>query len=315
MIKRTHFLVTRLVMLLLVINIGVVTAELKSTRKLTSTEAAAALLEPWLSDDAPGVAVAVMQNGDTVFSAGRGLANLEFEAPITPETVFNVASVSKQFTAFASLLLVSEGKIALEDDIRSYLPELQEMESKIKLGHLLDHMSGVREHTVLTEMSGWLEDDIRTNNQIMRLLARQKTLNFEPGTRYEYSNSGYFLLSQIIERVSGQSFSDFAKEHIFEPLGMNQTQFYTDRSEWISGRADSYATGREGFRKFISVSENTGSTGLHTTAMDLLKWARNFETRQLGTDQVFSLMQQRTTTAYGEPAILGRGKRSLRNLS
>lgn len=270
--------------------------------------AAQALLEPWSSDAAPGVAVAVSLDGETVFASGLGVANLEYDAPITPETIFHAASVSKQFTAFSIMLLASEERLSLDDDIRLYLPELQDRGRSVTIRHLLDHMSGYREVGVLAGMAGWLEDDIRTNEQYIRLIAKQAGENFAPADHIEYSNTGYFLLSQIVERVSGETFHDFTQQHIFEPLGMANTHFSTDRATLIPGHAESYTPGADGFRKFHLISEDTGSTGLKTTALDLLKWAENFTTRTVGNEAVFALMAERTEAADGKPAIFGRGQ-------
>lgn len=269
---------------------------------------AEALLEPWDDDKSPGVAIAISLDDEIVFSSGLGLANLEYDAPITPNTVFHSASVSKQFTTFSILLLVSEGRASLDDDIRLYLPELQDRGRTITIRHLLDHVSGYREVAVLAGMAGWLEDDVRTNDQYMRLIAKQSGENFAPNTHVEYSNTGYFLLSQIVERISGEAFDEFTNRRIFEPLEMKNTHFSLDRSNLISGRAESYIPTAEGFRKFHLISEDTGSTGLKTTAIDLLKWAENFETRTVGNEALFALMVERVSAENGAPSTFGRGQ-------
>lgn len=266
------------------------------------------LLEPWNDKTAPGVAVAVSLDGEIVFSSGVGLANLEHGVPITPETVFHAASVSKQFTAFSILLLVSENRLSLDDDIRLYLPELQDRGHLVTVQHLLDHLSGYREVAVLTGMAGWLEDDVRTNEQYMRLIARQTGENFAPNAHVEYSNTGYFLLSQIVERISGEAFDDFTKRRVFDPLGMTNTHFSLDRTKLIFGRADSYTLAADGFHNFPLISEDTGSTGLKTTTLDLLKWAENFETRKVGNNALFTLMAERVEAADGKASVFGRGQ-------
>lgn len=270
---------------------------------------AQALLAPWDDDMAPGVAVAVSLDGEIVFSSGVGLANLEYNVPITPDSVFHSASVSKQFTAFSMLLLVSEGRASVDDDIRLYLPELQDRGRVVTIQHLLDHVSGYREISVLAGMAGWLEDDIRTNEQYMRLIAKQTGENFAPNARVEYSNTGYLLLSQIVEQISGESFDEYTKSRIFGPLEMNSTQFSIDRTKLIPDHAESYAPNNsDGFRKSLLVAENVGSTGLKTTALDLLKWAENFETQIVGNETLFALMAERMDAANGELSIFGRGQ-------
>ena len=183
-------------------------------------QSAQAIIEPWVSTDAPGVSVAVSIDGEVVFARGAGMANLEHELALTPESVFQVASVSKQFTAFAALLLVSEGKVGLDVDIRTYIPELALPPQTITVRHLLDHTGGLREQGTLTAMAGWLDDDIRTREQVLEMITRQRGVNFEAGAEVEYSNTGYILLAEIVARVSETAFEDFAASRIFEPLGM-----------------------------------------------------------------------------------------------
>lgn len=266
------------------------------------------LLDAWEAGDAPGVAVSIMKDGEVVFSSGEGLANLEHNVPITPNTVFRVASVSKQFTAFSVLLLVSEGQLSLDDDIRTYFPELVDTGEMITVRHLLDHLSGLREVGVLTSIAGWLEDDIRTRDQVMKLLLRQDGLNFKPGEHFSYSNSGYFLLAELVEKVSGQSFAEFTQTRIFDPLGMSQTRFHTDRNMLVSGKATSYHPTREGYAPILLLTENVGSAGLLTTSEDLLKWADNFQNQTVGDESVFSMMATRVIAEDGVPAVFGRGQ-------
>ena len=280
-----------------------------TTNQLTSKiNATKTLLNTWQSDFAPGLAVGIMLNNKVVFSKGYGQANLEHMSPIFAKTVFHAASVSKQFTAFSILLLVSEGKINLNEDIRNYLPELKYKARKITVNHLLNHTGGFREISTLTLMAGWLDDDIRTNEQYMNLLSNQKGMNFNAGDHVEYSNSGYFLLSQIVERVSKISFFEFTKQRIFIPLEMNNTQFYVNRNLIIKNRADSYHVNGNKYEKLLLSSENIGSTGLQTTVIDLLKWTQNFNNPTIGNKQVLKLMAERSYASDNDPAIFSRGQ-------
>jgi CubicO group peptidase (beta-lactamase class C family) len=272
------------------------------------TQAAQALVEPWVSGTAPGVAVAVALDGELVWARGAGLASLEHGVPIAPDTVFQVASVSKQFTAFAVLLLASDGAISLDDDIRDYLPELAAPPQTITVRHLLDHAGGLREQGTLTAMAGWLDDDIRTRDQLLGLNARQRGVNFPAGSEIEYSNTGYTLLAEIVARVSDLSFDAFTRTRMFEPLGMTATRFRGDRNALIPDRATSYFPSGDSFAPIISAGETIGSTGLYTNALDLLTWSRNFETRQVGSDFVFEQMAERNHASNGAPAIFGRGQ-------
>jgi CubicO group peptidase (beta-lactamase class C family) len=184
----------------------------------------------------PGVAIAVVNDGKVVFTKGYGTANLEYDLPVTSKTVFQVASVSKQFTAFAIYLLEKHGKLTLEDDVRKYIRELPDVGKTVRIKHLLAHTSGVRDQAALMSLAGWRSGDVATTQNILTLLSRQKDLNFEPGSQYLYSNSGYALLAEIAARVSGQTFSQFTKKNIFEPLGMRDTQFYDDHERIVKNR-------------------------------------------------------------------------------
>lgn len=275
---------------------------------IETIERAEQILQPWVSDDAPGVSVALSWNDEVVFARGAGLANLEHEQPITPESVFQAASVSKQFTAFATLLLVFEGAIGLNDDIRDYVPELKETEKAVTVRHLLNHTSGLKERNTLARMAGWMADDIRTEAQYMELVSRQRGVNFAAGDEVEYSNTGYALLAEIVARVSGQSFQSFMEDRVFKPLDMNQTRFPQSRNAFIPRRASSYYPSRNGFKNVIAASEATGPTGLYTTSLDLLKWAENFETQKVGDPAIFEMMAARSKAANGDDATFARGQ-------
>lgn len=295
--------------LLSLIILAAVCASPAGARVSPSTgRAAAELVAPWVSDTAPGLAIAVMQDGKIVFHAEAGLADLAHAAPITEETVFHAASLSKQFTAFLVLSLAVEGELSLDDDIRLYLPELTAIASTVTIRHLLDHMGGLREQSSLRGMAGWSREDLVTPRQMLRLLSLQQGANFEPGAQVQYSNTGYGLLAEIVSRVSGKPFSAVAQERIFEPLGMSKTSFRNSLSRVIPNAAQSYAPGRNGFSHLALNYELLGSTGLQTTPSDLLKWAENFETQKIGDSRVFALMAERTSAANGEPAVHGRGQ-------
>jgi CubicO group peptidase (beta-lactamase class C family) len=279
-----------------------------SPTKLQALEDTTSILQPWVSDSAPGVAVAISVNDEVVFAKGAGLANLEHDTPIGADSVFQVASVSKQFTAFATLLLVSDGTLKLDEDIRTYLPELNQTSRVVTVAHLLDHMGGLRERNLLAAMAGWMEDDIQTEEQLFGLVARQDDVNFLAGDEVEYSNTGYALLAKIVSRVSGESFQSFMTNRVFSPLGMTQSKFLDSRHEIVRNRASSYAPAGDGFEKILSVQEAYGSTGLYTTALDLLKWAENFETQTVGGAAVFEMMAERASAANGKPSTFGRGQ-------
>tara|TARA_R110002049_G_scaffold242263_2_gene416085 strand:- start:244 stop:1680 length:1437 start_codon:yes stop_codon:yes gene_type:complete len=230
----------------------------------------------------PGVSIAVVKDGQTIFKRGYGSATLEYNVPITPKTIFHVASVSKQFTAFSIYLLKEQGKISLEDDISKYIPELPNYGKPIKINHLLSHTSGLRDQWALLTLAGWHLEDVITTEQILKLATNQKGLNFKTGTEFGYCNTNYTLLAEAVKRITGQSFADFAKENIFDPLGMNNTQFYDDFQKVVKNRAYSYEIrNNEYIKKELNYS-NVGPTSLFTTVEDLSKWVANFETHIVG---------------------------------
>ncbi|MFN4316300.1 MAG: serine hydrolase [Chitinophagaceae bacterium] len=259
------------------------------------------------SDKSPGAAVAIVKDGELILLKGYGMANLEHGIPITPQTVFNIASVSKQFTAFSIYLLAADGKISLNDDIRLYIPELPDYGKPIRIKHLLAHTSGLRDQAALHSLAGSLPGDIFSTQQVLKLVSRQRTLNFEPGTSFGYCNTGYTLLAEIIQRASGKTFAEFTHEKIFQPLGMNNTRFVDDHEQLIPNCAASYER-RDGryFEQSINNS-NPGPSNLYTTAEDLVKWVLNFEQPIVGSKDLIE--------RFNEPSILDNGKRVLLRVS
>ena len=252
-----------------------------------------AIFKPYDRPDSPGCALAVVKDGSVVYKRGYGMANLEYDIPITPATVFHTGSVSKQFTAFAIALLVSEGKIKLDDDIRKYLPEVPDFGKLITIRHLLHHTSGLRDQWELLAMAGWRLDDVITQEHILKMVHNQKELNFEPGAAHLYSNTGYTLLAVIVERVSGQPFRKFTMERIFQPLGMTSTHFHDDHEMVVKNRAYAYAPGPAGEFKLTALNyANVGATSLFTTAEDMAKWALNFEDQKVGGKSVIDQMHE-----------------------
>jgi CubicO group peptidase (beta-lactamase class C family) len=248
----------------------------------------------------PGVAVAVVKDGKIIFKKGYGTANLEYDTPITPKTVFQIASVSKQFTAFSIYLLEKQGKISLEDDIRKYVPEVPDFGKTVRIKHLLAHTGGIRDQWSLLTLAGWRMDDIITTEHILKIISRQKELNFEPGSQFLYSNSGYTLLAEVAARASGKTFAEYTKENIFAPLGMNDTQFYDDANRIVKNRAGSYEKVNGAYRKMNLNHSTVGATGLLTTVEDLSKWALNFESPKVGDAELIR--------RFNEPSLLNNGQ-------
>lgn len=224
----------------------------------------------------PGVSVTVLSGGKIVFSKGYGSANLEYGIPVRPATVFDIASLSKQVTAFAIATLIVRGEISMEDDVRKYIPELHDFGETVTIGHLLGHTSGLRDQNDLLNLLGYRDGDIIANEQVLALIFRQKALNFSPGKQFSYSNSGYTLLAQVVARVTKTPFPEWAQQHIFTPLGMKHTFFITDHAALIPGKAYSYGKSEHGFRKVPINSTNSGARGLQSTTEDFALWAANF---------------------------------------
>jgi CubicO group peptidase (beta-lactamase class C family) len=246
------------------------------------------LFSKWDKPDSPGGAVAVLKEGKVILKKVFGLANLEQNIAITPQTVFCIGSVSKQFTAFCVALLESRRQLSLDDDIRTHIPEMHDYGVPITIRHLILHTSGLRDHRMLIYLSGRETGELHGADEVLeKVLARQKIINFNPGDKYEYSNSNYFLLGEIVHRVSGKSLGEFARQNIFEPLGMNSTQYLDDYTRLIENRASSYyPSENDGYRNYIDTFDLVGSGGVYTTLDDLILWVRNFEKAKVGGPEV-----------------------------
>ena len=230
----------------------------------------------WAKPDAPGCAVAVSHNGKVVVNKAYGSADLERDVPITPNTVFDAASVSKQFVSAAVLLLVEDGKLSLTEDIRKYVPQLPDYAHKITVDHLMTHTSGVRDWTGIMPMTAGHDD-------ALAITLRQRGLNFAPGEEFSYSNSGFVLLKEIVARVSGMSFDDFTRKRLFEPLGMKNTAYRADLRRVVKNRALAYEKGPNGWSMAIKLDNvRGGQGGLLSTASDLLIWNDALTNSRLG---------------------------------
>jgi CubicO group peptidase (beta-lactamase class C family) len=265
------------------------------------TDQVDALFEKWDRRDSPGCALGIIENGRFVYQRGYGLANLEYDIPITTSSVFRTGSVSKQFAAMAILLAAEEGKLSMDDDIRKHIPELPQYDPPVTIRHMIHHTSGLRDYLVLMNLAGKRDEDYYTNEEVMERLVKQKRLNFAPGDEYLYSNTGYFLLSQIILRATGKTLREWAEEKMFEPLDMASTHFHDDPREIVKNRASGYRR-REGggFEIDMTSLEMVGDGGVFTTIDDLLKWDRNFYNNRLGGEAVMKQALNPGTLSSGE---------------
>jgi len=266
------------------------------------------LFKQWDKADSPGCALAIIKDGKIIYKKGYGMANLEYDIPITPQTIFHVASVSKQFTAFSILLLEQEGKLSLKDEIQSYLSYLPHFGKKITIQHLLNHTSGLRDQWALLRIAGWRMDDVITQSDILNIVKRQKELNFKPGSEFLYSNTGYTLLAEIVAAISGMKFTDFTNLKIFKPLEMEQTHFHLDHQQIVKNRAYSYGFNSKGkIAKNILSYANVGATSLFTTVEDMAKWDKNFYTGKVGGMDVLKKMVQKGVLNDGKEIEYANG--------
>ncbi len=271
------------------------------------------IFERWHRPDSPGAAVLVLRDGEVVHAAGYGMADLEHGVPIRTTSVFDIASVSKQFGAMAVALLEAEGRISLDDGVRKYIPELPDFGPPITIRHLVHHTSGIRDWPATLGIAGWDYQDVISFQQILRMAFGQQDLNFVPGAEHTYSNTGYNLLAEIVARVSGVSYREFCQERIFGPLEMVHTHVHDDHTEVVPDRAHSYrpAPGGEYHLVWNSLTA-LGSSSIFTTVEDLAKWVGNFENPLVGGQAVIQRMQERgvlnggDTIAYAWGQSLGR---------
>ena len=247
----------------------------------------------YAKSDSPGCSLGIYRNGAIAYARGYGMASLELGVPITPQTVFDIGSTSKQFTAFSILLLQQRGKLSVEDDIRKFLPEIPDYGERITLHHLLTHTSGMRDYAGLFDLAGVPEQNLTNDQDALDLIVRQKALNFAPGEEWDYSNTGFFLLSQVVKRVTGKTLRDFEQENIFTPLGMSNTQIFNDHTQVIPHRATGYRydDAKKSFGVEMSNFEQTGDGSVQTSVEDLLRWDNNFYAAKIGGADLIRQMQ------------------------
>jgi CubicO group peptidase (beta-lactamase class C family) len=279
-----------------------------------------ALFATWDTPESAGCALGVYRDGEIVYSRGYGMADLERAVPITPQSLFDLGSTSKQFTAASIVLLAQQGKLTLDDDVRKHLPELPDYGTPITLRHLLNHTSGLRDYIDLLTLHGSNIDDVTTPADALELVVRQKALNFAPGSEYLYSNTGYFLLSLVVERISGGSLPEFAKAQMFAPLGMERSFVLGRYDDVVKGRALAYSKRPDGsLRTDVSRWMQLGDGAVFSSIDELLHWDNQFYTARIGgadlTDQlqVPGRLTDGTTLDYAHGLVIGkyRGQRTV----
>lgn len=265
-----------------------------------------------IAADAPGASVIVMKDSEIVHRADYGLANLDHGIPISSNTVFDIASISKQFGGMAALLLEADGALDLDADVREYVPELPDFGHTITARHLLHHTGGIRDWPHVMMLAGVDYGDVISYEKILRMLFQQEAINFPPGSEYAYSNTGYNLLSLIIERTSGMTFREFTTERIFKPLDMAHSHFSDDSNEVIAHRAASYKLIESGprsgsYQRAVNQLTALASSSLHMTIDDFGLWMKNFETAKVGGQAIVSRMTEQGVLTNGETIAYANG--------
>ncbi|HEX8392884.1 MAG TPA: serine hydrolase domain-containing protein, partial [Longimicrobium sp.] len=261
------------------------------------------------TDSTPGCVVGIARTGEPDLIRAYGLANLETRTPNTPATVFEAGSVSKQFTAAALLVLARRGRLSLDDDVRRHLPELPDYGAPVTLRQMLNHTSGMRDWGTVVEFTGWPRGTrVYTQGDVLRVAARQRALNFAPGTEYLYSNTNYTLAAMVVERVSGTSLAEFTRRALLDSIGMAHTSWRDDFRRVVPGRAQAYGSVEGGGWRLNMPFENTlGHAGLLTTVEDLLRWNANLERSRVGGAEFGAQMAEAGRVAGGRavPYALG----------
>jgi CubicO group peptidase (beta-lactamase class C family) len=259
--------------------------------------------------DAPGCALGVVLDGRLAYARGYGLANLDWGIPISTSTVFDIGSVSKQFTATAIALLDLDGVLSLDDDVRRWIPELPDYGTPITIRHLLNHTSGVRDYLTLATMAGTDFANVFDEFDGIELIVRQRGLNFPPGSEYLYSNSGYLMLANVVRRATGTSLRAFLEERVFEPLGMAHTSIWDDNTEILAERATGYAPdGEGGWEIDHAWNFQMGGDGQVITSIDdLVTWDANFYDPKVGGRGLLERLHTRGLLTTGDTIAYALG--------
>ncbi|MEO1624934.1 MAG: serine hydrolase domain-containing protein [Bacteroidota bacterium] len=275
--------------LILLTYVGLASAQAPLTD--SQTKKIDSLFIDWTEGSHPGGAIGIMRKGEVIYSKAFGQASLEYEVPNTVETVFNIGSVSKQFTAMGIVLLQERGLLSVDDDIRKYLPDLPDFGHTITIGHMIHHTSGMRSLHAMLGLAGWRDDDSRTNEDLYRFMRKQKELNFIPGEEYLYCNTGYMLMVNIIENVTKEKFPQWMAKNIFEPLGMRSTYVEDRYDRVVPNNATSYYGTKGEFFRAVEFWGYVGSGNVHSTTGDLLRWLQHFHTPSAEWKSAFESMK------------------------
>lgn len=273
-------------------------------------------VDQWMTqysgEDVPGAAAMVILNGEVVFQKSYGMANLAYNVPMGKETAHNIGSTSKQFLTFGALMLQEQGKLNMDDDVRKYIPELPEFEHTVTLRNLVNHTSGYREFLNLLSMTGRNPSTGLSQEKLIEIVQRQPELQNEPGTEWNYNNTGYGLMTEVIERVTEESFPEWMEENVFKPIGMKNTQVRMNQNQVVPNRSQGYQNAENGgFEEVTDLGGAMGAGGIHTTMGDLEKWIQNLLNPKVGTEAMVEEMtapfelNDGSSTGYGLGLFVG----------
>ncbi|OCA79197.1 hypothetical protein BBH99_19755 [Chryseobacterium contaminans] len=265
------------------------------------------MISSYAQKNAPGMAIGIIKEGQVIYRKMYGMANLEDRIPIKDSTAFDIASVSKQFTAFVMLFAEKEGKLSLNDDIRKYLPELRHLPHKITIRQLANHTHGLPDFTSIKRLQGFGDEFRVTNAEAVKTVLAIRNQHFPPGQQYSYNNTGFMLLAEILHRIYKKDFNDILKEYIFEPLQMNHTMAVDDPEKLVPNKAESYQEKNGTFKRQPLGQMEYGSSNIFTSLNDLCKWAVNFQKPIIGNREIYNKMQQNTILPTGETVEYGLG--------
>ena len=281
---------------------------LSATAQTNANQKIDELLSTYVSSDAPGFSVKVINRGESVYSKGFGLSNLDYNVKNSDSTIFSIASIAKQFTASAIWALINDGKISLDDDIRMYLTEFPEHNETIKIRHLLNHTSGITNYQTLMYLSGFDYDkDYYDNNTVLKLACRQKELNNFPGEKVAYSNTSYNLLAIIIERISGKNLNDYLKENVLNPLNMNNTFVRVAHGKRIKNKAIGYQKKGDSYIYNVSNQLSYGAGSMGSSINDMAIWMQMLNGQKLKFTSLTHFLKTTETLNSGKEAKYARG--------
>ncbi len=288
----------------------VITLELLERVAADPKKLADQLLSAYDGDDMPGAVVSVFKDGETLFEKAYGMANLTYGIPFEVDTPTNIGSTSKQFTAFAVMLLVERGEVSLDDDLRDHIPELPDLGETVTVRHILTHTSGYREFLNLLTMTGRRLDhgDYIGRDELISIVQRQPALQNAPGAEWNYNNTAFGLAAVLVERISGMTFPEFMAENVFGPIGMDRSMVRASPEHIVPGKAEGYTRGDDGtYRELGDLGGAIGAGGIYTTVGDLEKWVQNFTTVDVGSEEIFEQMMTTYVLNDGDSTGYGFG--------